>query len=194
MMEEDLTMKKTTFSRQILVPTAIIFLWGATLFFVEGCARIPLSYLSGSINKISGSVSISNFKYVPAETGKVKTYQIRNTAVDSLKFDKNIDTFFRDAVVTELSSTGVKVNDKNRFLDGEIEDFLIDELSTSADWTLTVNYSVKNIQTGKILYESTKITKRNASKLVNISSAVNEMIKLNIEELLKDEEFIKAIN
>ena len=78
-------------------------------------------------------------------------------------------------------------------MSGEIEDFLIDELSASADWTLKVNYSVKNLQTGKTLYESTKITKRNVSKLVNISHVVNEMIKLNIEELLKDEEFVTTI-
>lgn len=187
-------MKKISGSRKILVPTLIIFLWGATLFFVEGCARIPLSYLPGSVSKISGSVSISNFKYIPAETGKVKPYQIRNTSLGSLKFDKNIDIFLRNAIFEELNSAGVKLDDKNRILVGEIEDFLIDELSASVDWTLIVNYSVKNLQIGGILYESTKITKRNASKLVNISSAVNEMIKLNIEELLQDKEFIKAIN
>jgi uncharacterized lipoprotein len=150
--------------------------------------------LPGSVSKISGSGSISNFKYIPAETGKVKPYQIRNTSLGSLKFDKNIDIFLRDAIFEELNSAGVKLDDKNRILVGKIEDFLIDELSASVDWTLIVNYSVKNLQIGGILYESTKITKRNASKLVNISSAVNEMIKLNIEELLQDKEFIKAIN
>jgi len=187
-------MKKIAGSRKILVLTVIILLWGVTLFFMEGCARIPLSYLPGSVSKISGSVSISNFKYIPAEAGKVKSYQIRNTSLGSLKFDKNIDTFFRDAVFAELHSSGIKLDDKNQVLDGEIEDFLIDEMSASVDWTLIVNYSVKKLQTGNTLYKSTKITKRNASKLVNISSAVNEMIKLNIEELLKDEEFIKVIS
>jgi len=186
--------KKIAGSRKILVLTVIILLWGVTLFFMEGCARIPLSYLPGSVGKISGSVSISNFKYVPAETGKVKPYQIRNTSLGSLKFDRNIDTFFRDAVFAELESAGTKLDDKNQLLSGKIEDFLIDELNVGADWTLIVNYSVKNLQTGDTLYKSTKITKRNVSKLVNISSVVNEMIKLNIEELLQDEKFIKAIN
>jgi hypothetical protein len=187
-------MKKIAGSRKILVLTVIIILWGVTLFFIEGCARIPLSHLPGSVSKISGSVSISNFKYVPAESGKVKSYQIRNTSIGSLKFDKNIDTFFRDAVFAELHSTGIKLDDKNLVLGGEIKDFLIDELSASVDWTLIVNYSVNNLQTGDTLYKSTKITKRKVSKLVNISSAVAEMIKLNIEELLQDKEFIKAIN
>jgi len=86
-------MKNVTGKRQILTMVAIIFFWGIILFLVNGCARIPLSYSPGSINKFSGSLSISDFKYLPAETGKVKPYQIRNKAVGSLKFDKNIDTF-----------------------------------------------------------------------------------------------------
>jgi len=186
-------MKKTGGIKHILAMTAIIFLWEMILFLVSGCARIPLSYSPGTINKLSGSLSISDFKYVPAEIGKVKPFQIRNTSLGSLKFDKNIDTFFRNAVIAELSSAGIKTGNNNLVLGGDVEDFLIDELSISADWTLKVNYSVKNLQTGKTLYESTKITKRNASKLVNISTAVNEMIKLNIEELFKDEDFLKTI-
>ena len=59
---------------------------------------------------------------------------------------------------------------------------------------MKVHYLAKNLQTGDTVYASTKTTQRKASKLVNISSALNEMIKLNIEELLKDETFIKAIN
>lgn len=189
-----MTTEKTTGQGQIPPPSVLIFAWAMILFLVNGCARIPLIYPSGSINKISGSLSIYNFKYVPAETGKVKPYQIRNTAVGNLKFDKNIDIFFRDAVIAELSSAGTKTGDNDLSLSGEIKEFFIDELSASADWTLIVNYSIRNLQTGRILYESTKATKRNASKLINISSAVNEMIKLNIEELIKDENFIKAIN
>jgi len=182
-------------SRKIIVLTVIILLLLAVaMFFVEGCAKIPLNYSPGSVSKASGSISVSNFKYLPAETGKVKLYQIRNTALGSLKFDKNIDTFFRDAVIKELHSAGVKLDEKTRVLGGEIEDFLIDELSSSVDWTLKVHYLVKNLQTGDTVYESTTTTRRKASKLVNVSSALNEMIKLNIEELLNDEAFIKAIN
>jgi len=181
-------------SRNILILTVIMLLSGVTLSFVQGCARIPLSYVPGSVWKASGSVSVSNFKYLPAETGKVKPFQIRNTAMGKLKFDKNINIFFRDAVFAELGFVGIKPEDKTRVLDGEIEDFLIDESSTSADWTLKVHYQVKNRQTGHIIYASTKTTLRKASKLVNVSGAINEMVKLNIEELLQDEEFIKAIN
>ncbi|KQC11254.1 MAG: hypothetical protein APR62_01665 [Smithella sp. SDB] len=185
-------MKELITSGRILILIFIMLIW-AHFLLVEGCARIPLNYLPGSINKISGRVSISNFKYIPAESGQVKPYQIRNTSFGSLNFDKNIDTFFRNAVFAHLRSARLTLDDKNKVLSGEIEDFLIDELSAGADWTLKVNYSVKNQQTGKHLYESTKVTRCNASKLANISSVVNEMVKLNVEELLKDAEFLKTI-
>jgi uncharacterized lipoprotein len=174
--------------------TAILLLFGIVMFCVEGCARIPLSYLPSSVNKISGSVSISNFKYFPAETGKVKPFQIHNTALGKLKFDKNIDIYFRESVSMELRFAGVKLDNKTRVLNGEIEDLLIDDLSYNADWSLIVHYLIKDLQTGDIVYSSTKSTQCKASKLMNVNSALNEIIKLNIEELMKDEAFIKAIN
>lgn len=187
-------MQKTVGSKKILMLTATLLLWGVTVLFVEGCAKISMSYLPGSISKVSGDVSVSDFKYLPAETGKVKPFQIRNTAWGNLKFNKDISVFFRDAVSLELRFAGVKLDDKTRVLSGEIEDFLIDESSYNADWTLKVRYLVKNMRTGEIAYTSTKTTQRRASKLVNLNSALNEMIKLNMEELFKDEAFIKAIN
>jgi len=187
-------MQKTVGSKKILMLTATLLLWGVTMLFVEGCAKISMSYLPGSTSKVSGDVSVADFKYLPAETGKVKPFQIRNTAWGNLKFNKDISVFFKDAVSQELRFAGVKLDDKTRVLSGEIEDFLIDELSYNADWTLKVRYLVKNMRTGEIAYTSTKTTQRRASKLVNLNSALNEMIKLNMEELFKDEAFIKAIN
>ncbi|PKN52162.1 MAG: hypothetical protein CVU55_08900 [Deltaproteobacteria bacterium HGW-Deltaproteobacteria-13] len=187
-------MRKPADSRKVLILAATLLLLGIVMLIVQGCARIPLQYVPGAVSKVSGNVSVSDFKYLPAEAGKVKPFQISNTALRSLKFDKDIHVFFTDAVSAELRFAGVKLDDKTRVLGGEIEDFLINELSSSADWTLKVHYLVKNLQTGEMVYASTKITKRNASKLVNVNSALNEMIKLNVDELLKDEAFIKAIN
>jgi uncharacterized lipoprotein len=181
-------------SRRSYFLMAILLLLGGAMFFVDGCTRIPLSYLSSSVNKVSGSVSISNFKYLPAETGAVKPFQIRNTALGKLKFDRNIDIYFRESVSMELRFAGVKLDDKTRVLNGEIEDLLVDDLSYNADWTLKVHYLIKNLQTGGTVYASTKTTQCKASKLMNVNSALNDIIKLNIEELMKDEAFIKAIN
>ena len=192
--KEDFLIHKVAGSRRVLTLTVILLLLGAAMFFVDGCAKISLSYLPGSVSKVSGDVSVSDFKYLPAETGKVKPFQIRNTALGNLKFNKDISVYFRDALFLELRFAGVKLDDKTRVLCGEIEDFLIDESTYNADWTLKVRYLVKNMRTGEIAYTSTKTTQRKASKLVNLNSALNEMIKLNIEELCNDEAFIKAIN
>ncbi|MGD0278770.1 MAG: hypothetical protein ABSC11_05650 [Smithella sp.] len=187
-------MQKPAGSRRVLSPAAILLLFGFAMFSVDGCARIPLSYLPGSASKVSGSVSVSGFKYLPAETGKVKPFQIRNKALGSLKFDKNINIFFRDSVAAQLRFAGIKLDDKTRVLSGEIEDLLVDDLSYNVEWILKVHYLVKDLQTGDAVYESTKTTQRKASKLANVNSALNEMIKLNIEELTEDDAFIKAIN
>jgi hypothetical protein len=186
--------QKFSGSRRFLIITVTVLSLGVAIFFIGGCVKLPLSYLPGSVKKVSGNVSVSDFKYIPAATGKVKQFQIPNTALRNLRFNKDINLFFRDAVSLELFSAGVRLDDKTRVLGGEIEDFLIDDSGYKVDWTLKVHYLVKNVQTGEIAYTSTKNTMRTASKLVNLNSALNEIIKLNIEELLKDKEFIKAIN
>jgi hypothetical protein len=190
----EIFMHKKMDSGRVLILTSILLLLGIVIILAEGCARIPLSYVPGSVSKVPGNVSISDFKYLPAETGKVKPFQIRNTSLHSLKFDKDISIFFRDAVFAELLLAGVKVVDNKMVLGGDIMDFFIDEKSASADWTLQVRYLVKNTFTGEIVYISTKTTRRSVSKLASVNGAINEMIKLNVEELLKDEAFIKEIN
>jgi hypothetical protein len=187
-------MQKLASRPRVFGSVASLILLGLT-FFSGGCAtpRIPLNYSQSSVSTASGSVAVSSFKYLPAETGKVAPYQIRNTALGSLKFDQNIDIFFRDAVFKELRFIGIKLDDKTRTLGGEIEDFLVDDLGYSIDWTLTVRYMVKSVRNGNTLYESTKTTQRKTDKFTNFFGALNETIKLNIEDILKDEAFIKSI-
>ena len=169
-------------------------LLGIAIFLVAGCSRIPLNYVPSSIHKTSGSLSISSFKYLPAENGEVKPFQIRNKMLGDINFDKNIEIYFKEAVLLELSYVGIKLDDRNRVLSGEIEDFLIEDLGINADWTLKVNYQIKNLRTGDTVYEATKTTKRQVSKLINVSTALNEMIKLNIEKLLNDPAFLRTIH
>jgi hypothetical protein len=187
-------MQKLSISNRNSVLTITLLLLGTAIFFMYGCARIPLNYSPRSVGKVTGSLSISDFKYLPAETGKVKAYQVSNTAFLKLEFDRDIGIYFTDAVSAELRSAGVKFDDKTLVLSGDIEEFLVDEWKSYANLSLTVNYLIKNLKTGGTVYTSTKITKREASKLLQVSRALNEMIKLNIEELLNDEAFIKAIH
>ncbi len=189
-------MQKSVLLKQVSNAFSKLVLLSVISFMIPSCAtpKIPLTYSPSSATTASGSVSVAGFKYLPAETGKVEPCQIRNTALGNLKFDQNIDVFFRDALFKEMRFVGIKLDDKNRVLSGDIEEFLIDDLGYSVDWTLKVHYVLKDLQSGYKIYESTKTTQRRTNKFANVFGSLNETIKLNVEELLKDQAFIKAIN
>lgn len=67
-------------------------------------------------------------------------------------------------------------------------------LGYGIDWTLKVRYRVMEEGSKQALYQSEKVTQRNTAKFVNDFGALNETIKLNVEELVKDAAFIKTIN
>lgn len=167
-------------------------LLGALVTVLSGCvSTVPVNYAPSSTLSASGSVSVSSFTYTPAATGKVTPNQVRNTALGSVKFEQNVDVIFRDAVFKELRFMGVKMDDSSRILSGEIEEFLIDDLGYSIDWTLRVKYVLK--RNGELVFEATKEVQRKTNKFVNPLGALNETIKLNIEELAKDAAFLGAI-
>ena len=135
---------------------------------------------------------MGDFKYQPAIDGKVKPNVIHNTAMGTVLLEKNVDVFFRDALFTELRFVGIKVGTGDRQLTGTIKQFLIDDLGYSVDWTLDVDYIVKDAS-GKAIYESDKLTKNHTAKFANAFVALDNQIKDNIEMLVKDPDFIKAI-
>jgi hypothetical protein len=182
-------MNKSSMRIVCLLTTAI----GMALF-LGGCATpAPLNYAPSSTLSASGNVSVDSFKYLPAITGKVQPNQIRNTAVGNIFVDQNIDVYFRDAVFKELRFVGVKLDNKDKVLTGEIQEFLIDDLGYSVDWTIIVRYVVTDAKTDKVIYDSVKTTKRHTSKFINVFGALNEAIKLNVEEIIKDPAFTGVI-
>lgn len=159
---------------------------------LTGCvSTLPVNYAPSSTLSASGSVAVVPFTYAPAKSGKVEANQIRNTAMGNIHFEQNVDIIFRDAVFKELRFVGVKVDDPNRKLSGEIQEFLIDDLGYHVDWTLTVKYHVSAAD--GTAYEATKTIKRKTAKFANVFGALNETIKMNIEELIKDPAFVAAI-
>lgn len=148
---------------------------------------------------VSGSLSVGDFRYLPFETptpGKspITSNQIRNTAMGDIKIDRDIKVFVRDAVFSELRLVGIKTSDPSRVLTGSIEEFLIDDLGYSIDWTLRVKYTLTDTASNKVLYTSVKNIQRKTAKFANAFGALNETIKLNVEDLMKDQDFVKAIN
>jgi uncharacterized lipoprotein len=153
---------------------------------------MPINYAPSSVLSATGSVSVMPFTYLPAQNGRVKQNQIRNTAMGTLLFEQNIDTIIKEAVFKELRFVGVKTDSPNIKLSGEVQEFLIDDLGYSVDWTLRVRYVVTK-NDGTLSYDSLKNIQKRTSKFANVFGALNEIIKANIEELIKDEAFRNAI-
>jgi hypothetical protein len=47
-----------------------------------------------------------------------------------------------DAVFAELRVMGAKMDNPSKVLSGDVEEFLIDDLGYSVDWTLRVKYTL----------------------------------------------------
>lgn len=165
---------------------------------LTGCANppIPVNYAPSSVKSASGSLSVTEFTYLPSKAKSAKpiaSNQIRNTAIGEIKIDRDVSVFVRDALFSELRTVGVKTTDMSKILSGEIQEFLVDDLGYSADWTLRVKYSLMDAASKKVLYQSTKDTQRKTNKFANPFGALNETIKMNAEQLIDDPSFIKAI-
>jgi uncharacterized lipoprotein YajG len=171
-----------------------------TIFFsvllLAGCSSqpLPVNYAPSSVLTLEGKVTVAEFQYLPAVNNKaIKPNQIRNTALGSAIFEQPIDRMFKEAVFKELRFVGVKLDNPNLTLGGDIEEFLIDDLGYSVDWTLRVKYVVTDKSSGKPVYESVKNIQRKTNKFANVFAALNETIKFNIEELMKDPAFTAVI-
>ena len=165
-----------------------------TGLMLAGCtATIPIEYTPSSTLSAAGAVKVGDFAYEPALRGKMKPNQIHNTAMGTVLLDKNIDLFYRNAVFTELRFVGVKVGTGDKNLTGDIKDFLIDDLGYSVDWSIDVDYKITDAS-GATIYESDKATKSHTAKFANALGALQQQMKFNIEALINDPDFIKAIN
>lgn len=145
---------------------------------------------------LSSSQQIS----APNSTGayrapQIAANQIRNTAIGNILLEKDIKDFVRDATFTELRFIGVKVNgdQQRRRLNGDVQEFLVDDLGYSVDWTLRIAYVVTDKATQKPVYSQTKEIKRRTNKFANFFTSLNDSIRLSTEALAKDPDFLSAI-
>jgi uncharacterized lipoprotein YajG len=182
-------------SRKLMAP--LLALLGASL--LAGCASgpaIPLNYAPSSVKTVSGSLTMAQFSYAPSAPGAAKQVPadvIRNTALGTLRIEKPVAVFVRDGIFAELRAMGAKMNNPARTLNGDIEEFLIDDLGGSVDWTLRIKYTLVDSGSNKVLYQAVKSSQRRTAKFANVFGALNETIKLGAEQLADDPEFVKAI-
>jgi uncharacterized lipoprotein len=206
---------KTNFRRTKHYLSRLFFTFSSALsigVLIVGClpkAPLPINYSPSSIMSATGSLSVSEFRYLPAENPikdkPIASNQIRNTAGAGLGggeiiIDRDVKVYVRDAVFLEFRFVGIKTNDIRRILKGDIEEFLIDDLGYTVSWKLRLRYYLIDSENNKIIYQSVKSTQRSTAKLAgsgqvaNPYGALNETVKLNFEELIKDPEFLKCIN
>ena len=162
-----------------------------------GTVPVPVNYAPSSILSNSGATGVAQFTYAPADPDAehpVAPDQIRNTAMGDIHIDCEVGRFVRDAVFAELRFTGIRTDDRTRLLNGHIEEFLIDDLGYSVDWTLRIKYWLVDTTTRKVLFVGTKDVRRRTAKFANPFGALNETIKLNAEALMRDPAFKRAIN
>lgn len=167
----------------------------AACIALTGCSSAPvvLNYAPSSTMSVKGAQKVGQFDYVPARNGKIKPNQIRNTAVGNVEFEKSIDQYFQQAVFTESRFVGITADADKPLLHGSINDFLIDDLGFSIDWSLDVTYVVDAADGGKPCYDQKKTVNKHTSKFINPFGTLNEVMKLNIEELFKDPAFVACI-
>lgn len=141
---------------------------------------------------VHGHETVGPFRYLPAESGKAKPNQIRNTAIGNILLDKNVADYFKEALFDESRFVGIKMGSGPR-VSGTINDFLIDDLGWSVDWTLDVTYRIQNMD-GGVCYTGDKVLKKHTAKFANAFGTLNEVMKLNIEKLFGDPAFVRCIN
>ena len=142
---------------------------------------------------VEGNATVGDFKYLPGENNsKVKPNQIRNTALGDVILEKNVDEYFEKVVFTESRFIGIKMAESKNVISGEINEFLIDDLGYSIDWTLDVTYTVTN-GNGDVCYNENQKIEKNTAKFANAFGTLNEVMKLNVELVFADEKFAKCI-
>jgi uncharacterized lipoprotein len=154
-------------------------------------APIAVNYAPSSTMTVSGHEKVGTFKYLPAEQGKAKPNQIRNTAIGNILFDKDISDYFKDALFDESRFVGIKMGEGPE-ISGTINDFLVDDLGWSVDWTLDVTYEVRKAD-GSTCYTGDKVLKKHTAKFANAFGTLNDVMKLNIEKLFSDPAFVQCI-
>lgn len=179
--------------KKLLVSVAVI-----STLALAGCfsiPTIPVNYAPTSIKSSAGSLSVSDFSYFPSRPTAPKAVasnEIRTSFWD-IRINRDVSKFIRDAVFSELRVVGIKTNDSSKVLSGEVEEFVIDDLIVGFDWTLRIKYTLTDATSKKIIFSSIKSTQRKTGFFTSIGRALNETIKINIEQLIDDVEFVKAI-
>lgn len=167
-------------------------------FFSTGCQTAPMAmnYAPSSLVQGKGTVQVQEFRYVPAEAGKVAPDQIPNTAIGNIHLGQPISGYVTKAFSSELKYAGYSLDSSaekpKTVLTGEIKEFKADDLGFSVDWTLRLKVDLKD-RAGKSSASQDVVIKKNLQKFGEFSVAVNLIIKEAFEQMMAEPGFKKQI-
>lgn len=167
------------------------------LTLLGGCASTVISlppYTPTGTQELSGGIQVTDFKYFPKKG--VAQDVIHNTAAGELKLTESVGTYYTNAVRREFRQAGLSIKPGNTCaLDGEINDLTIDDLGFSATYRSDVRYILWD-GNKKTLLDNDYVVKFDTTKFVNaevIFANINKVIADNIDKLMSDDAFHKAI-
>ncbi|TXH36777.1 MAG: hypothetical protein E6Q98_09985 [Rhodospirillaceae bacterium] len=167
------------------------------LLSLSACAQTVISlppYTPTGTQELAGGVNVQEFKYTP-KSG-VAPNVIHNTAAGQLKLTEPVSSYITNAVKREFRQAGLSIKADNRCsLQGEINDLTIDDLGFSATYLSDFRYVLWD-ENKKTLLDNVYKVKFDTTKFVVaevIFANINKVISSNIEELMSDKAFQKAI-
>jgi uncharacterized lipoprotein len=144
--------------------------------------------------ELDGATQVDQFKYFPKSN--VAPDVIHNTAAGEIHVTDSVPDYITNAVRRELRQAGVSLKPESKCkLDGEVNDFTIDDLGFSVDWLSNIRYILWDAD-GKPLLDNDFQTKFHTDKFqvaALLLASVNKMISDNVAQLIADPAFQKAL-
>ena len=136
----------------------------------------------------------AEFSYMPARTGRVSPNRIENTAMTGIIMKDDINETVRNSVAHSLQIAGFHLNQGTKVLSGSIEKFTVDDARSPTHWTLQMRYVVTDVATRKVVFSTTKTVKQKSPKFTNNTIAIENTVKANVDSLIGDPGFVRAVN
>lgn len=145
----------------------------------------------------TGALSVAparDFLYRPARDGHISPNRIENTAMTGLVLKDDISQVVRNSVASSLRVAGLRIDDNRRVLSASIDAFTVEDTRSPTLWTLKMHYVVIDAATQKVMFSTTRTVRRKSPKFTSNTIAIEDTVKLSVETLLGDPDFIKAVN
>lgn len=146
---------------------------------------------------VTGSLAVApaqDFVYEASFEGAHSANRIANTAVSSILLKQDVNAAVRDAIAAQLRLSGFDLAGTRRVLSGRIEKCFVDDERSPARWTLRIRYVVTDVESGRVVYTSTKTVRREAPKFTNNAIALEDTVRANVQILMDDSSFARALN